>query len=86
MAPVLPPAMLSFSDGRAFSSDEERFQQCLFCGKPLVLLPDDRRGGACFDCLSLLGPEPRPCPECGAEIASRQRAVGCANCGWSPLH
>ncbi|MGI0053999.1 MAG: hypothetical protein ACREC5_03945 [Thermoplasmata archaeon] len=77
--------MLSFSDTRSFSTDEERFQFCLYCGKPLVLLPSDRRGGACFDCLSLLGPgEPRACPECGAEIPPRQRAAGCPSCRWSP--
>ncbi len=76
--------MLSFSDGRAFSTPEERFQPCLYCGKALVLLPEDRRGGACFDCLSLLGPEPRPCPECGVEIAPSRRAAGCVVCGWSP--
>ena len=77
--------MLSVSDQRSFSTDDERFQQCLFCGKSLVALPNDRRAGACFDCLSLLGPEPAPCPECGDEIAPPQRAIGCGHCGWSPL-
>jgi hypothetical protein len=77
--------MLSLSDQRSFSTDEDRFQHCLYCGKPLVILPNDRRAGSCFDCLSLLGPEAAPCPECGAEIAPPQRSVGCARCGWSPL-
>ncbi|HEV2316288.1 MAG TPA: hypothetical protein VGV89_01770 [Thermoplasmata archaeon] len=63
----------------------DRLQSCLSCGKPLVTLPNDRRGGVCFDCLSLLGPEATPCPECGAEIAPPQRTIGCPRCGWSPL-
>jgi predicted amidophosphoribosyltransferase len=78
-------AMLSVSDQRSFSSVEDRYQHCLFCGKALVLLPNDRRDGACFDCLSLLGPEAQPCPECGAEIAPPQRSIGCPSCNWSPL-
>jgi len=49
------------------------------------MLPDDRRGGACFDCLSLLGPEAAPCPECGAQIAAGDRRSGCDVCGWYPI-
>ena len=49
------------------------------------MLPNDQRGGSCFDCLSLLGPDARPCPECGSEIPSTQRAIVCARCGWSPI-
>ncbi len=77
--------MLSVYDQRSFSSDEDRLGRCVFCGKSLVVLPNDRRGGSCFDCLSLLGPEAPPCPECGAEIAPPQRSAGCLRCGWSPL-
>ena len=77
--------MLSFADHRVFSSSEDRFQRCTSCGKELVVLPEDRRGGVCFDCLSLLGPEAIACPECGWEIASDRRALGCPRCGWSPI-
>jgi DNA-directed RNA polymerase subunit RPC12/RpoP len=77
--------MLVLSDQRSVSPPEDRFQACLYCGKPLVLLVNDRRGGACFDCLALSGPEARPCPECGTEIAPPQRSIGCPECGWSPL-
>ncbi|MCI4362657.1 MAG: hydrogenase maturation nickel metallochaperone HypA, partial [Thermoplasmata archaeon] len=60
---------------------EDRFQRCTFCGKDLVVLPNDRRGGACFDCLSLMGPDPIPCAECGADVPLPQRASGCPRCG-----
>ena len=76
--------MLAQSDRRVFSSTEDRYQHCLFCGKSIVVLPSDRRGGACFDCVSLLGPEAMPCPECGTEIDATSRAAGCARCGWFP--
>jgi len=76
--------MLSFSDTRAFSSSEDRFQRCMYCGKDLVVLPDDRRGGCCFDCLSLLGAEALPCPECGGEIPEARQGIGCGRCGWTP--
>jgi len=74
--------MLSFSDHRATCSSEDRYQRCMFCGKELVVLPDDRREGACFDCFSLLGSEPVPCPECGSAIPEARRSTGCARCGW----
>lgn len=74
--------MLVFADQRAFSSEEERFSHCIFCGKDLVLLPDDRRGSSCFDCLPLLGPEAAPCPDCGYLIPGERRAIGCPACGW----
>jgi predicted amidophosphoribosyltransferase len=45
------------------------------------VLPSDRRGGSCFDCLSLLGPDPVPCPECGADVPLPQRSTGCPRCG-----
>lgn len=76
--------MLSVYDRRGFSSDEDRFGHCVFCGKTLVVLPNDRRGGSCFDCLTLLGPEAALCPECGAEIAPAQRPIGCGRCGALP--
>ncbi|HXW66356.1 MAG TPA: hypothetical protein VEL82_00500 [Thermoplasmata archaeon] len=77
--------MLSFADIRPAGTSEERLSQCVFCGKDLVLLPDDRRQGSCFDCLALSVPIPRPCPQCGAEIPGESRAAGCANCGWFAL-
>jgi hypothetical protein len=77
--------MLSFADSRIFEPSEDRFSHCLFCGKDLVLLPDDRRQGSCFDCMSLSVPAPVPCPECHAEIPGEQRSVGCSSCGWYPL-
>ncbi len=76
--------MLARADLRGFTSPEDRYQHCLFCGKEIVVLPADRRGGACFDCFSFLGPEPMPCPECGTEIESSLRAAGCYRCGWFP--
>jgi len=77
--------MLSFADSRNFELPDERLSRCLFCGKELVVLPDDRRAGACFDCLALSVRPPAPCPNCGTEIPGEERAVGCANCRWYPL-
>ncbi len=77
--------MLSFADIRSYETSDERFSRCLLCGRNLVLLPDDRRGGCCFDCLTLSVPTPMPCPECGAMIPGEDRAVGCANCHWYPV-
>jgi len=77
--------MLSFADSRSFESSEERLSHCLFCGKELVVLPDDKRQGSCFDCLSLSVPAATPCPQCGVEIPGEERAVGCSECGWYPL-
>ena len=77
--------MLSFSDIRSFESPDERYAHCLFCGRDLVLLPNDRREGSCFDCLALSVAPPTPCPECRAWIPGEERAVGCAECGWYPL-
>lgn len=76
--------MLSFADIRTFGSSDDRFSHCLFCGKELVVLPDDRRGGCCFDCLTLSVASPVPCPDCGVMIPSEDRAFGCANCKWYP--
>lgn len=81
---LAPLVMLSFADLREFSTADDRFQRCTYCGKGLVVLPDDRRGGSCFDCLTLLGPEAAECPDCGAEIAASRRAFGCLSCGWAP--
>jgi hypothetical protein len=77
--------MLSFSDIRTVGGLDERLTQCLYCGRALVLLPDDRRDGSCFDCLALSVAPPTPCPECGAQIPGEDRALGCADCGWYPL-
>ncbi len=76
--------MLSFADSRSFGVSDERFAHCLFCGKGLVVLPDDRRGGSCFDCLALSVAEPVPCPECGTMIPGEDRGVGCPSCRWYP--
>ncbi|MFZ0699181.1 MAG: hypothetical protein WAN74_03195 [Thermoplasmata archaeon] len=76
--------MLLFADHRSFSVPDDRYSHCVFCGKDLVVLPGDRRGSSCFDCLPLLGPEPAPCPECDYEIPGSRRAFGCPSCGWFP--
>lgn len=77
--------MLSFADSRSFEASEERRSHCLFCGKDLVVLPDDRRQGSCFDCLALSVPSAAPCPECRAVIPGDERGSGCSSCGWYPL-
>lgn len=74
--------MLLFADQRSFSTPEDALQHCTYCGKDLMVLPNDRRGGACFDCLTLLGSETTACPECGAEIVTAERGRGCPSCGW----
>ena len=77
--------MLSFADSRSFTAFDDRFQHCTSCGRDLVVLPNDRRGGSCFDCLSLLGAELAPCPECQYEIEPARRGLGCPRCGWLPF-
>lgn len=74
--------MLLFADQRSFSSPEERFQHCTICGKDLVVLPNDRRGGSCFDCLSIAGTEAVNCPDCGSLVSPSERLSGCPRCGW----
>jgi hypothetical protein len=76
--------MLALSDSRRPAVVEERYGRCLYCGKALVLLPDDRRRGACYDCFSFVGLEPVNCPECATELAPSLRESGCGHCGWSP--
>jgi hypothetical protein len=46
--------MLLRPDIRAFDNYADMHAQCRKCGNALVLLPDDRRMGYCFDCLDLL--------------------------------
>jgi hypothetical protein len=41
-------------DARRFASPDERLMRCRHCGTRLVVLPDDRRQGFCFDCFDLL--------------------------------
>jgi hypothetical protein len=76
--------MLLFSDLRGRASEEERFSHCLYCGRNLVLLPDDRRHGSCFDCLTLSVASASSCPNCGGSIAGDERALGCSECRWYP--
>ncbi len=81
-SPTVP--MLLFADNRRFSSAEERYSRCVFCDRELVLLPDDRRRGACFDCLELAIASPVPCPSCGGTIPGESRTLGCSDCRWYP--
>jgi hypothetical protein len=76
--------MLLFSDLRGSASEEERLSRCLYCGRGLVLLPDDRRRGLCFDCIVLSVPPPGTCPNCGATIPADGRGLGCPECRWYP--
>jgi hypothetical protein len=76
--------MLLFADNRRFASSEEGYARCVFCDKELVLLPDDRRRGACFDCLALALVDPACCPSCGGTIPGEVRALGCPECRWYP--
>ncbi len=78
-------AMLSFADSRSFGASDDRFAHCLYCGKSLVVLPEDRREGSCFDCLALSVAAPVPCPECGFSIPGEERASGCPSCRWYPV-
>jgi len=41
-------------DVRRFSEGGDRFGRCRKCGARIVLLPDDRRQGFCFDCYDTL--------------------------------
>lgn len=77
--------MLCFADSRTFGTLDERFAHCLFCGRDLILLPNDARAGSCFDCLALSVRPSGPCPDCGVEIPGEERRVGCSECGWYPV-
>lgn len=76
--------MLVSVDRRSFSAEVDQVQPCTYCGRMIFVLPNDRRGGSCFDCLSLVGPTDAPCPDCGREIPAQVRGIGCPNCGWGP--
>jgi len=41
-------------DVRRFSDGGDRLARCRKCGARIVLLPDDRRQGFCFDCFDTL--------------------------------
>ena len=41
-------------DGRRFAYPEDRQGLCRKCGTKLVLLPNDKRHGYCFDCFDPL--------------------------------
>jgi len=41
-------------DVRHFSDGGDRLARCRKCGTRIVLLPDDRRQGFCFDCYDTL--------------------------------
>ncbi len=75
--------MLVEADVRTFLSGEEKFQHCLQCGKELVVLPDDRRHGLCFDCSTPLGPLSSDCPSCGFWLEVDLRPTPCPRCGSS---
>jgi len=76
--------MLSLADSRLFAEADDRYSHCVFCGRDLIVLPNDCRRGACFDCYSPLGPESLECPACGFEIPGEDRVAGCPRCGLSP--
>jgi len=40
-------------DKRVFSEEKEKLVSCVTCGTDLVVLPNDRRRGHCFDCFRL---------------------------------
>ncbi|MFO7619603.1 MAG: hypothetical protein R6W91_08160 [Thermoplasmata archaeon] len=42
------------ADIRAFEDPVDMFGRCRKCGCQMVILPDDRRCGFCFDCLDFL--------------------------------
>ncbi len=42
------------TDVRSFENPSDMFGRCRKCGCQLVVLPDDRRFGYCFDCLDML--------------------------------
>ena len=76
--------MLLFADPRGSPAPDERFARCLYCGRELVVLPEDRRRGACFDCLALAVAPATACPQCGSTIPGDERALGCPECRWYP--
>lgn len=41
-------------DVRTFENSADMFGHCRKCGRLLVVLPEDRRYGFCFDCLDHL--------------------------------
>lgn len=41
-------------DIRRFENPDDSCGHCRKCGRALVVLPEDRRYGFCFDCLDLL--------------------------------
>ncbi len=43
--------VFEFQDRRVSLGAEERLAECDLCGAHLVLLPNDKRGCRCFDCL-----------------------------------
>ncbi|MCL4324466.1 MAG: hypothetical protein M1144_03260 [Candidatus Thermoplasmatota archaeon] len=70
-------------DQRVFSSQDERLQHCLCCERALVTLPNDRRGGYCFDCLSLEDSGRDTCPECHSVLQAENHHSTCYLCGWT---
>lgn len=53
---IHPPAMgkewnyMLINDRRAFTNRQDTFGACRKCGCNLILLPEDKRRGFCFDC------------------------------------
>ncbi len=73
-------------DTRGIISPEERVQHCLCCDRAIVVLPNDHRGGYCFDCLSFEDSGIEVCPECRTPLLSENRHTFCHICGWSVHH
>lgn len=71
-------------DRRSFSSEDEKHQHCVCCEKDLVVLPNDRRRGYCFDCLSLTGSTFDRCPQCHFAMDDEPPFEMCHCCGWAP--
>jgi hypothetical protein len=64
-------------DVRSFKNKEDCYDRCRVCGTPLVVLPDDRRQGYCFDCFVPLETSMREfctrVPELEASLAAPAR-------------
>jgi hypothetical protein len=80
---ILVPVVFLSPDRRSFASAEEKLQHCICCDKDLVVLPNDRRRGYCFDCLCLSGSTYDRCPQCQTFMDDDPPFESCSRCGWS---